>query len=84
MTLEDEKYYETFFELFASAGWKQFVEEIDKSKTDLTLEKADTLESLFHFKGQKLILDNISNYENLIKNSFDSIKESEEEEEYDA
>ena len=29
LTPEEEKYYETYFDLFLGEGWKQFVQEIE-------------------------------------------------------
>lgn len=77
MTPEVQNYYETYFDLFASKGWKQFVEDITASKENLNIETVDTLESLYHAKGQLYVINNALNFETMIRNAYDDVVESE-------
>jgi len=73
MTREDEKYYEDYFDLFASTGWKQFVEQAEESASRFTIEALSNESELNHAKGQLYILNNIVNFETTIRNAYDSV-----------
>lgn len=77
MTPDVQDYYETYFELFASKGWKQFVEDLTASKETLNIETVDSVESLFHSKGQLYVINNALNFETLMRNTYDEILEAE-------
>ena len=73
MTKEDQKYYEDYFDLFATAGWKQFVGEVEESISRFTFDIVDSDKDLFLAKGQLLILNNTKNFETLIRNNYDAV-----------
>ncbi len=73
MTKEDQKYYEDYFDLFATAGWKQFVGEVEESISRFTFDIVESEKDLFLAKGQLLILSNTKNFETMIRNNYDSV-----------
>lgn len=83
MTPEVQEYYESFFTLFATKGWKQFLEELEKAKESLTIEQAETIEGLYHFKGQLFVVNNALGFEDMMRNAYDEIVESEKTEQDD-
>jgi hypothetical protein len=73
MKLEDEKYYETLFDLFTTDGWKLFISSIEQNIEDFSIESLEDEKHLRHVQGQLLVLNNISNFESNIKASYDQI-----------
>lgn len=73
MTKEDQKYYEDYFDLFATAGWKQLMSEVEESISRFTFDIVDSDKDLFLAKGQLLILNNTKNFETLIRNNYDAV-----------
>lgn len=81
MTPEDQKHYENYFELFASDGWKQIVEMAETEKEQYTISNLEGLDQLRYAQGMISVLDNIINFEDIIRRNYDKIIEDEAEEE---
>jgi hypothetical protein len=81
MTPELEKYYETYFDLFSTKGWKQFIEDVTESAETFNVRNVPDEAALKFVQGQLLILDQMVNWEVSIRNAFDSIEEEEKNEE---
>ena len=63
LTKEQELYYEKYFDLFNSAGWKQFIEEQKYALEELKNNAFNGGEDRFYFtKGQVDILNKIVNF----------------------
>jgi uncharacterized phage-like protein YoqJ len=77
MTFEDEKYYENFFTLFASDGWKQFVTLAKESREAFTIENIKDGESLRFIQGQLLVTNNVLSFADVMKDTYDTIKAEE-------
>jgi hypothetical protein len=75
MTKEDQKYYEDYFDLFTTEGWKQFISEIEESISRFTFDVVGDEKDLFLAKGQLLILNNTKNFEDRIRSNYDSVTE---------
>lgn len=75
MTKEEEEYYELYFDLFSSDGWKQFVDDTYSTYNSFTIEQIKTSEDLANVKGQRQVLENILQFETLIRSAYDSIQE---------
>ncbi len=78
MTPEEQKYYDNYLDLFAKEGWKQFLEDVLKESEKLTIEKAETLEHLYFFKGQVYVLNNLMNFEEMIRFTLESIEQQDD------
>ena len=77
MTNEDEQYYENFFDLFATAGWKRFVKDAEEAKDGFLIENINSDKTLFHTQGQLEVLSNVVTFEEKIRYQFDHIKAEE-------
>ena len=74
MTPELEKYYENYFDLFTSSGWKQFLEEAQDGYDALDVEKCKDWDSFLVTKTRREQLNAILNFENLIRVAYDNQK----------
>ena len=78
MTQEEEKYYDLYFGLFSTDGWKQFVEETKDILNSYRIEDIRDEKQLAYVKGERSSLLRIVNFEGGINNSYNMIKEREE------
>jgi len=75
LTKEEEDYYELYFDLFSSKGWKQFVADTQSTYNSFTIEQIKDSDQLSYVKGQRLVLENVLQFETLIRSAYDSIQE---------
>ena len=78
MSPEDEKYYENYFDLFVTDGWKQLVKEIDDLLSLQRIEDIKDEKDLYLLQGERSSLLRIVNFETGVKSAYDSIKEAED------
>ena len=71
MSPEEQKYYENYFDLFLTEGWKQFVEEAQDLLDSYIIEDIKDDIDLAYVKGQRNSLLNIVRFETGIKNAFE-------------
>jgi len=76
MTLEEEKYYENYFDLFNSEGWKQLIAEVEDVHSSYAIESLSSIEELYQAKGERYALSKILNFETGIEAAYASIKEA--------
>jgi hypothetical protein len=73
-----QKYYETYFDLFSSEGWKQYIKDVEDNRTlmsdVLTIKDGN---DLYYRKGTLETLDRILNFENAIVASYEEAKDEE-------
>ena len=81
MTPELQKYFESYFDLFLTDGWKQFMEDVKESAESFNVRNVPDESALKFVQGQLLILDQMLNWEAGIRNVYDSVQEEEKEEE---
>jgi len=72
---EDEKYYETYFDTFATDGWKQFVQEIEDILDSHRIEDIKDEQHLAYVKGERAALMRIKRFETGIRSNYDLIVE---------
>lgn len=77
MTLEEEKYYDQYFELFASEGWKQFIAEIQEIIDGHRIEDIKDEAHLQHIKGARASLFKVLRFENGVRHTHEVITERE-------
>jgi hypothetical protein len=71
MDKELERYYETYFDLFASEGWKQFIEDTEGDINLVSdLMSVKDANDLYYRKGQLETLNRIVNFKELIERSY--------------
>ena len=74
MTPELEKYYNTYFDLFRSEGWKQLIEELQQNALVINSVEATKDENdLYVRKGQLNVLAYILNFENTTNNNYEEL-----------
>jgi len=79
MDKELQSYYETYFDLFASDGWKQYVEDVTKEADRYEIMNIASEADLKFIQGQLSVLNNVLQFETIIKNAYDSILEETDE-----
>lgn len=72
MTPELEKYYENYFDLFMSPGWRQFKEEALDGYEALDVEKCKDWDSFLVTKTRREQLNNILKFEDLIRTAYEN------------
>jgi hypothetical protein len=76
MTQDEEKYYEHYFDTFASEGWKQFIEDMEGLEESVNdLASINDADKFFLSKGQLMIIRRILGFENTMKKLYQMQKE---------
>jgi hypothetical protein len=70
-----EKYWDNYFDLFASPGWRQLVEESTENYNSIYLERSKDWNDFLINKTEKLMLEKIIKFEELIRSSYDRWKD---------
>lgn len=73
-----QKYYETYFDLFSSPGWKQYIKDVEDNRTLMS----DVLSikdgnDLYYRKGTLETLDRILNFEFAIEAAYEEAQDEE-------
>ena len=76
MSPEEQKYYEHYFDLFLTEGWKQFVQEAQELLDSFVIEEIKDEKDLSFVKGQRNSLLNIVRFETGIKNALEMESEN--------
>lgn len=72
MTPELEKYYNIYFDLFRSEGWKQLIEELTQNAVVInSVEATKDVDDMYFRKGQLNVLAHVINLETAVNNGFD-------------
>ena len=79
MSPEVEKYYENYFDLFITEGWKQLIEEITQILDGHDIDSIKDEKELALLQGERSSLKRIASFETNIRNSYDYILESEDD-----
>ena len=77
MSPEENKYYDNYFDLFATDGWKQFIEEIDEILDKHRIEDIKNEQQLAYIKGERDALFRIIRFEQGMKTAYDVLTERE-------
>lgn len=81
MTREESDYFDNYFDLFLTEGWKQFVSEIEDSIDSYTIEDIKDEKNLYTVQGKLQILKRFAWFETGIRNAYDEILEADNAEE---
>jgi hypothetical protein len=82
MNKDLEIYFDNYFEMFRSEGWKQLLKDFQQNITNInSVEQTTDADNLHFRKGQLAILATIVNLENQMDNAHKNAMEEEEEEE---
>jgi hypothetical protein len=75
MTPELEKYYEQYFDLFVTDGWKQFISDISANLESFDIRSIEKFGDLRYSQGQIKVIDQIMNWETLIRNTYAELEQ---------
>tara|TARA_R110000851_G_scaffold93230_1_gene203140 strand:- start:2095 stop:2337 length:243 start_codon:yes stop_codon:yes gene_type:complete len=73
---ETQKYYEDYFNMFSTSGWKSFIEEIQTSFDAFRIEDIKDSTQLHKVQGEREQLFRILRFEWGIKSNYDVIMEN--------
>jgi hypothetical protein len=80
MNKETESYYNKYFDLFRTDGWKQLIEELTQNALVInSVEAVKDKDDLYVRKGQLNVLAYILNFEATINNNFEELQKSDED-----
>lgn len=75
MTIDEEKYYENYFDLFSTTGWTQLITELQEIYQTYSVDQVASIEELYSAKGQREILSRLLHFQDGIEAAYASIKE---------
>jgi hypothetical protein len=79
MTQDEEKYFENYFDTFATQGWKQFIEDMEGlEETVNDLASINDADKFFVSKGQLVIIRRILNFQDAMLKAYQEAKEYDE------
>ena len=76
---ETEEYYNKYFDLFRTEGWKQLIEELRQNAMMInSVENTKDQEDLYIRKGQLKVLAYLLNFESNMETSFEELEKEDE------
>jgi len=76
---ETEAYYNKYFDLFRTEGWKQLIEELKQNAMLInSVENTKDRDDLFIRKGQLKVLAYLLNFESNMETSFEELEKEDE------
>lgn len=78
MDQETQKYYENYFDLFASEGWKEFIKEMSDVHDGYCIEHIKNETELNRIKGERATLFRVLRFEDAIKRHYDVLMEKQQ------
>ena len=76
---ETEQYYNTYFDLFRTDGWKQLIEELTQNALVInSVEATKDANDLYLRKGQLNVLAYLINFETTTNNNYDELTKSDD------
>jgi len=81
MNRDLEHYYNVYFDLFRSEGWKQIIEELSENAENVSsIESIKDQNDLYFRKGQLNVLGHLINLESITLSAYEeAIQEDEED-----
>jgi hypothetical protein len=80
MNQETQTYYDNYFNLFATDGWKQLVQEFGDNATPInSVEAVKDSNDMYFRKGQLNVLAHLLNMENIVTTNYEEASKSEED-----
>jgi hypothetical protein len=62
----DDTYFEDARDMFMTAGWKTFTEELEEALSTCTLDSCNTTEEFWQMRGRLITLRQLAGYENAL------------------
>ena len=69
----DSKYWDNYFDLFVTPGWKQYVTEAQENYDAIDLENCGTWDKYMVARTEKIMLKKIIRFEELLRQAYDNV-----------
>ena len=80
MDQETQQYYDNYFSLFMTDGWKQLMQDFGNNAIQInSIEAANDADDMFFRIGQRNVLAHLINMENIVTNNYDELVKTEED-----
>ena len=80
MEPELEKYFNTYFELFSTEGWKQLTGEFGSNGNVInSVQATKDVDDMYFRKGQLNVIAHLVNFESSVEQAYSEAKESNED-----
>ena len=80
MDQETQQYYDAYFSLFITDGWKQLVQDFGNNALQInSIEATKDVNDMFFRKGQLNILAHLINMENIVTTNYEEASKPSEE-----
>jgi ABC-type xylose transport system substrate-binding protein len=80
MDRETQEYYDNYFSLFSSAGWKQLMEEFSSNAFNInSVEATKDPDDMFFRKGQLNVLAHLINMESIVNTNYEGASEEKDD-----
>jgi hypothetical protein len=77
---ETQQYYDAYFSLFITDGWKQLVQEFTDNAVQInSIEAAKDANDMYFRKGQLNVLAHLLNLETIVKTNYEEAAKASEE-----
>lgn len=71
MDKDTQQYFDRYFDMFASEGWKQFIEDMEGNRDLMSdLMTVKDANDLYYRKGQIDVLNRMVNFQDSIENAY--------------
>lgn len=78
MDQETQKYYDNYFDLFATEGWKEFIKEMREVHENYRIEQIKDETELNRVKGERATLFRVLRFEDAIRRHYDLLMEKQQ------
>jgi len=80
MDQETQQYYDAYFSLFITDGWKQLVQDFSNNALQInSIEAAKDADDMFFRKGQLSVLAHLINMETIVTTNYEEASKPPEE-----
>ena len=80
MDQETQQYYDNYFSLFLTDGWKQLMEDFNNNATQInSVEATKDSDDLYFRKGQLNVLAHLLNIETIVNTNYEEANKASEE-----
>ena len=80
MDRETQEYYDNYFSLFSSAGWKQLMEEFSSNAFNInSVEATKDPDDMYFRKGQLNVLAHLINMESIVNTNYEGASEEKDD-----
>ena len=80
MDQETQEYYDNYFSLFLTNGWKQLMKDFGNNAVQInSVEATKDADDMYFRKGQLNVLAHLLNMENIVSTNYDEANKSEED-----